>query len=187
MLFDVSRDRLVSMVGAEAVFVATPGMLADIPDGVPGYEIMRTVGIPTGIFRPQAPLNSGCFPSVAEKIHLADYVAPTGAEAWKVFGWIPLTHLALDTSNGKVFGFSENGGSVQCLHADLSSLVKLTSELGALLKSFVPTEDDDEDYERRAAAVEHIRMEVAERDELPFHGDSIWPEVMEEIAAGMWS
>ncbi|MFV0135875.1 SUKH-4 family immunity protein [Streptomyces sp. HMX87] len=183
----MSRDRLVSMVGDEAVFVATPDMLADIPDGVPGYEILATVGIPTGIFRPQAPLDSGCFPSVNEKIDVADYVAPAGAETWRVFGWIPLTHLALDVSSGRVFGFSENGGPVQCLHKDLSSLVKLTSELGALLKSFVSTGDDDEDYERRAAAVEHIRAEVEERDELPFRGDSIWPEVMEEIAAGMWS
>ncbi|MFC3346730.1 SUKH-4 family immunity protein [Streptomyces echinoruber] len=190
MLFDVSHDDMVSVLGTDAVFVAPPAALRAVPEGSDAHRLLGTVGIPTGVFRPQTPRENGGFPLVRDRIDLSGHETPQGCEDcenWVVFGWIPLTALALDTGTGGVHGFSENGGPVHKLHQDLSSLVQLTFQLQRLLKQFTPTDDEDADYERRAKAVSGIREHVEERDALPFSDDSIWPQIMEEIAAGMWS
>jgi hypothetical protein len=133
-----------------------------------------------GVFRPQTPRKDGGFPLVRDRIDLSGHETPQGCEAcedWVVFGWIPLTALALDTGTGGVHGFSENGGPVRKLHQDLSSLVQLTFQLQFLLKQFTPTDDEDADYERRAEAVSGIREHVEERDALPFsYGQHLAPD-----------
>lgn len=190
MLFELSREEMVASRGEEAIFVAPPGSLRDTPEDSPAAQVLLSVGIPTGAFQPRKRMDSGQFPLVDEKIDLVEYEAPPGCEAWVVFGWIPQTHLALDPKTGKVHGFSENGGPVQDLHTDISSLSYLTFALHRLLKEFDWSDDEDDeedDFERLAEALEGIRASVEERDPLPFSGDSVWPAVLDDMAAGMWS
>ncbi|MET8248643.1 SUKH-4 family immunity protein [Streptomyces sp. NPDC005202] len=165
MLFDISRDDMVSALGRDALFVAPPAASRGLPEESEAHRLLVTTGIPTGIFRPQIPLNTGQFPLGRDKGGLSDHEAPQVSEDWVVFDWIPLTHLTLNL--GSVHGFSQNGGPVQTLHQDLSSLVRLTFELQGLLKQFTLTDDNDADYERREEALSAIRETVEERDRPP--------------------
>lgn len=190
LLFELSRQEMIASLGEEAIFVAPSDSLGDLPEDSPGSQVLHLVGIPTGVFRPQRKMDNGNFPVVDERIDLAEYEAPSGCEAWVMFGWIPQTHLALDPKTGKVHGFSENGGSVQGLHADISSLAYLTFALHRLLKEFDWSDDEEneeDDFERLAKALEGIRASVEERDPLPFNGNSVWPAVLDDMATGMWS
>jgi hypothetical protein len=190
MLFELSREEMVSSLGEEAISVAPSGSLGDMPEDSPAARVLLSVGIPMGAFQFQKRTDSGRFPLVDDKIDFAEYEAPPGCEAWVVFGWIPQTHLALDPKTGKVHGFSENGGPVQDLHTDVSSLSYLTFALHRLLKEFDWSDDEgdeEDDFERFAEALEGIRALVEERDPLPFRGDSVWPAVLDDMAAGMWS
>lgn len=190
MLFELSREEMVSSLGEGAVFVAPAGSLGDVPDDSPSAQVLLSVGIPTGVFQPQKRMESGRFPLVDDKIDLAGYEAPPGCETWVVFGWIPQTHLALDPRTGRVHGFSENGGPVQDLHTDLSSLAHLAFALHRLLKEFDWSDDEEqeeEDFERLAESLDGIRASVEARDPLPFSGRSVWPAVLDDMAAGMWS
>ncbi|WP_190061212.1 SUKH-4 family immunity protein, partial [Streptomyces echinoruber] len=103
MLFDVSHDDMVSVLGTDAVFVAPPAALRAVPEGSDAHRLLGTVGIPTGVFRPQTPRENGGFPLVRDRIDLSGHETPQGCEDcenWVVFGWIPLTALALDTGTG---------------------------------------------------------------------------------------
>ncbi|WP_433129142.1 SUKH-4 family immunity protein [Micromonospora sp. CA-240977] len=187
MLFELSREEMVSSLGEEAIFLAPPGSLRHMPEDSAAAQALLSVGVPAGVFQPQKRMDSGQLPTVDDKTGLAEYQAPPGCEAWLVFGWIPQTHLALDPETGKVHGFSENGGPVQDLHTDIFSLAYLTFALHRLLKEFDWSEDDEDDFERLAKALDGIRASVQERDPLPFSGDSVWPAVLDDMAAGMWS
>ncbi|GAA5077303.1 hypothetical protein GCM10023336_67950 [Streptomyces similanensis] len=161
-----------------------------MPEDSPAARALLSTGVPTGVFQPQKRMESGRFPLVADRIDLTEYDGPPGCEAWVVFGWIPQTHLALDLRTGRVHGFSENGGRVQDLHTDLSSLAHLAFALHRLLKEFPWSDDEadeEDDFERLAEALADIRTSVEERDPLPFSGDSVWPAVLDDMAAGMWS
>ncbi|WEH38844.1 SUKH-4 family immunity protein [Streptomyces sp. NBC_01218] len=190
MLFALSREELVASLGEEAVFVAPSGSLEPAAENSPAGRLLTSVGIPTGVFQPQKRMESGRFPLVDERIELTGYEAPPGCGAWVVFGWIPQTHLALDPGTGKVHGFSENGGPVQEVHADMSSLSYLAFALHRLLKEFTwsdDEEDEEDDFERLAHSLEQIRATVSARDPLPFTGGSVWPAVLDDMEAGMWS
>jgi hypothetical protein len=190
VLFELTREEMTASLGDQAVFVAPPGSLGNLQDNSSAAQMLLSVGIPTGVFQPQKRMDSGQFPFVRDKIELSEYEAPPGCEDWVVFGWIPQTHLALDPKTGKVHGFSENGGPVQDLHTDVSSLAYLAFSLHRLLKEFPWSdneEDEEEDFERLAEALQNIRESVEERDPLPFSGDSVWPAVLDDMAAGMWS
>ncbi|WP_345671872.1 SUKH-4 family immunity protein [Streptomyces similanensis] len=166
------------------------GSLGGVPEDSPAARALLSTGVPTGVFQPQKRMESGRFPLVADRIDLTEYDGPPGCEAWVVFGWIPQTHLALDLRTGRVHGFSENGGRVQDLHTDLSSLAHLAFALHRLLKEFPWSDDEadeEDDFERLAEALADIRTSVEERDPLPFSGDSVWPAVLDDMAAGMWS
>lgn len=190
MLFALSREELVAALGEEAVFVAPSGSLGPAAENSPAGRLLTSVGIPTGVFQPQKRNDSGRFPLVDERIELSAYEAPPGCGTWIVFGWIPQTHLALDPETGKIHGFSENGGPVQELHADMSSLSFLAFALHRLLKEFAWSDDENDeesDFERLALSLADIRATVSARDPLPFAGRSVWPAVMDDMEAGMWS
>lgn len=107
-----------------------------------------------------------------------------------VFGWIPQTHLAPDPGTGLIHGFSENGGPVRELHADMSSLFCLTFALHRLLKEFEWSDDEEDEEgesERLARSPADIRATVSERGPLPFANRSVWPAVMDDMEAGLWS
>ncbi|MFI1762944.1 hypothetical protein ACH41H_12950 [Streptomyces sp. NPDC020800] len=62
--------------------------------------------------------------------------------------------------------------------------------LHRLLKEFDWSDDEgdeEDDFERLAESLEGIRASVEERDPLPFSGNSVWPAVLDDMAAGMWS
>ncbi|MYQ46649.1 hypothetical protein GTW40_16565 [Streptomyces sp. SID4985] len=191
MLFEVSREAMVSSLGEENVFLAPSGSLGSKQPESHAARILLTTGIPTGVFQPQKRMPSGRFPLVNEKIDLTHHEnVPADCGSWPVFGWLPQTHLAFDPETGVVHGFSENGGPVQALHTDMSSLAYLTFALQRLLKEFPWSDDEDEeeaDFERLAEALHGIRATVEERDPLPFGGDSVWPAVLDDMEAGMWS
>ncbi|WP_372349548.1 SUKH-4 family immunity protein [Streptomyces sp. KL116D] len=191
MLFDVSHEELLSSLSEKEIFLVGPGSLGAIPEDSLEGHILHSVGIPTGAFQGQHLTESGRFPRVDEKIELSIYDAPPpGCEAWVVFGYVAQTHLALDPSTGVVHAFSENGGAVQGLHSDLSSLVYLTFRLHTLLKEFVwseDREDEEEDFERLEESLGEIRQTVEDRDPLPFSGTSVWPAILDDMAVGMWS
>lgn len=193
MLFELSREEMVASLGGEAVFVAPSGSLGRAADDTPGVRVLLSVGIPTGVFRPEELTGAGRFPSVGDRLGLpARQAGPPGCGEWPVFGRLPLTYLALDPRTGRVHGFSENGGPAQELHTDLSSLAYLTFGLQRLLDGFDWSDDEgaeaeENDFDRLAESVDAVRASVAARDPLPFSGVGVWSAVLDDVAAGMWS
>ncbi|MDO3705735.1 SUKH-4 family immunity protein [Micromonospora sp. C28SCA-DRY-2] len=188
MLFEISHGEMVASLGEDAVFVAPPGSLGDVPEDLSAARFLYSTGIPAGVFQPQRCTEAGRFPLVGDKVDLAHHEnAPAGCASWPVFGWLQVAHLALDPATGSVHGFCEDGGPVRSLHADLSSLAYLAFSLHRLLREFDWRDGEDEDFARLEEAVEGVRAAVEERDPLPFQGDSLWLPVLDEMASGMWS
>lgn len=193
MLFELSREEMVASLGREAVFVAPSGALGDEPERTPAARVLLSVGIPTGVFRPEELTDAGRFPLVDDRLDLSVYeAARPGCGAWVVFGRLPRTYLALDPRTGRVHGFSEKGGPVQDLHTDLSSLAHLAFALQRLLEGFDWSDDEgaeaeEGDFDRLEEALDAVRTSVAARDPLPFGGAGVWSAVLDDMAAGMWS
>ncbi|MFJ3086620.1 SUKH-4 family immunity protein [Streptomyces sp. NPDC086838] len=184
MLFDVTRARLAEVFGEERL-VSLPAAAFPPPAAdTEGARLLQSVGVPTGTLSLREPdTESGLLPLVRELVD-----ADGEAGEWPVFGWLLNAHLALDPGSGKVYAFDPDEETVVELHTDVSSLIHVTVRLQRLLEEFAfsgDEADEDADFERLDAEMEHIRETTGAVDPLPFLDDeTVWSVVGDEIAAG---
>lgn len=190
MLFDVTRGDLVDLFGEDRLVTLPVTAFPPAAADTEGARLLQTVGVPTGTLLLREPDgDSGRLALVRDLVDTEDFEdAEEGADAWPVIGWLLNAHLALDPDSGKVYAFDDDEETVQELHADVSSLVQVTSRLQHLLDTFAfggDDSDEEAEFERLAGEVKRIADETSAADPSPFRDDeTAWSVVGEEIAAG---
>ncbi|WP_394428161.1 SUKH-4 family immunity protein [Streptomyces sp. SGAir0957] len=190
MLFDVTRGDLVDLFGEDRLVTLPVTAFPPAAADTEGARLLQTVGVPTGTLLLREPDgDSGRLALVRDLVDTEDFEdAEEGADAWPVIGWLLNAHLALDPDSGKVYAFDDDEETVQELHADVSSLVQVTSRLQHLLDTFAfggDDSDEEAEFERLAGEVKRIADETSAVDPSPFRDDeTAWSVVGEEIAAG---
>ncbi|MFD9981473.1 SUKH-4 family immunity protein [Streptomyces massasporeus] len=190
MLFDVTRGELAGIFGEDRIATLPAGAFPPAAAGTDGARLLQTVGVPTGTLLLRRPdEDDGVLPLVQHVAHIEDFEnAVEGAGAWPVVGWLLNAHLALDPVSGKVYAFDPDEETVQELHTDVSSLIRVTLRFQRLLEEFAFSGDEGDqeaDFERLDGEVDRIREETSSVDPVPFQDEeTVWSVVGDEIAMG---